>query len=144
MRGFGSWNLDKDNNNLSSDLYKSYHEEFQMVPAINTYKVSFFEQISYFIINNNDNSSERNESMSHVKIKVGDVVDLKEISVPDDDSFAIVRAIITHKANNGRVYAFFIFRWLEDLKKITQRLNVHNFDFNIILIFNGDVFLLFR
>lgn len=49
-------------------------------------------------------------------VQVGDVVTLKEINDPDNNSFAMVKAIITHRVNNGRVYAFFILTWVEDLK----------------------------
>lgn len=118
-RGFDGWNLDKDNNNLFSDLYLAYCEEFQISTAINNSKISFFDQISYFIVNdNNDSLTEHDKTGFYMKIQVGDIVDLKEISDPNNDSFAMVDAIITHKANNDQVYAFFIFSWLENLKKL--------------------------
>ncbi|CAG8847567.1 8469_t:CDS:2, partial [Racocetra persica] len=82
-RGFGGRNLDKDNNGLYSDLYKAYCEEFKMFAAINTYK-------------------NINETNSRIKVQVGNIVDLKEISDPDNNSYALVKAIITHQANNGK------------------------------------------
>lgn len=127
IRGFGGWNLDENNNNLSSDLYKAYCEEFQMSVAINTYKVSFFDQISYFIVDNKDSSEEHKETGLYVKIQVGDVVDLKDISDPNNNSFAMVKAILTHRANNGTIYAFFIFSWLEDMKRIHSTLECAQF-----------------
>ncbi|CAG8784223.1 13992_t:CDS:2, partial [Dentiscutata erythropus] len=62
--GFGGWNLDKDNNNLDLDLYKAYCEEFNMFGALNTYKVSFFDYISYVVI---EEDNDDNPSVEHSK-----------------------------------------------------------------------------
>ncbi|CAG8486092.1 23367_t:CDS:2, partial [Racocetra persica] len=76
----------------------------------------------------NDNSlTEHEKTGFHVKVKVGDIVELKEISDLDNNSFALVKAIITHHANNGQVYAFFIFDWFEDLKKTHPILECEQF-----------------
>ncbi|CAG8667713.1 21498_t:CDS:1 [Racocetra persica] len=87
-----------------------------MFAAPNTYKVLFFDYISYFV-KNDDFLAEYNEAKFHIKIKVGDIVEIKENSNSDNKSFAMVKAIVTHRANDGKVYAFFIFSWFEDLKR---------------------------
>ncbi|CAG8503547.1 9546_t:CDS:2, partial [Cetraspora pellucida] len=71
-RGFGGWNLNKDNNNLDSDLYKAYCEEFNMFGTLNTCKVLFFDYISYVVMEDNDDnpSVEHNEAAnSQVKVQ---------------------------------------------------------------------------
>src|SRR5207244_545159 len=71
-REFGSWNLDKDNNNLNLNLYKVYCKEFEMFAALHTYKVLFFDYISYVVFEDNDDSLEEyNSASSHVKVQVG-------------------------------------------------------------------------
>jgi hypothetical protein len=110
------------------DLYKAYCEEFEMFAAPHTYKVSFFNYISYVVLEDNGDSSEGYDgASSRVKVQVGDVVELKEISDPDNNSFAMIKAIITHKANDGRTYAFFILTWFEDLKRTHSTLECAQF-----------------
>ena len=73
-----------------------------MFAALHTYKVSFFDYISYVVLEDNGDSSEEYDgASSRVKVQVGDVVELKEISDPYNNSFAMIKAIITHKANDG-------------------------------------------
>ncbi|CAG8645253.1 22350_t:CDS:10, partial [Dentiscutata erythropus] len=87
-RGFGGWNFNKDNNNLDLDLYQAYCEEFKMFAALNTYKISFFDYISYIVVEDNDNSSaEHNTASCYIKVQVGNVVKLREISDTDDNLF---------------------------------------------------------
>ncbi|CAG8642552.1 6037_t:CDS:2, partial [Dentiscutata erythropus] len=77
-------------NNLDLDLYQAYCEEFKMFATLNTYKVSFFDYISYVVVEDNDNSSaECNTTSCHVKVQVGDIVELREISDTDDNSFIL-------------------------------------------------------
>ncbi|CAG8560101.1 8099_t:CDS:2 [Dentiscutata erythropus] len=59
-RGFGGWNFNTDNNSLHLDLYKAYCEEFNMFAALNTYKVAFFDYISYVVMEDNDDLLEHN------------------------------------------------------------------------------------
>ncbi|RIB00055.1 hypothetical protein C2G38_2130522 [Gigaspora rosea] len=48
----------------------------------------------------------------HIKLHIGDIVTIKE---EDNESYAMVRAIFTHKYNNGIVYAFVWIDWLNDI-----------------------------
>jgi len=43
------------------------------------------------------------EFYAHIKLHIGDVVIIKE---EEDESYAIIKAIFTHKYNNDSVYAF--------------------------------------
>ncbi|CAG8638763.1 3207_t:CDS:2, partial [Dentiscutata erythropus] len=88
-RGFGGWNLNTDNNSFYLDLYKAYCEEFNMFAALNTYKVAFFDYISYVVIEDNNDFLEHNRVNSQIKVRIGDIVNLKEISDPDNNSFAL-------------------------------------------------------
>ncbi|CAG8735453.1 25396_t:CDS:2 [Racocetra persica] len=116
---FNDQNLNNNNNNLDLDLYKAYCEEFGILTALNTYKVSFFEHINYIVVKDDDEFlAKDNKANCRIKVRVGDVVELKEISDPDNISFVLVKVIIIHQANNGKVYAFFIFDWFDDLKKM--------------------------
>ncbi|CAG8837889.1 36237_t:CDS:1, partial [Racocetra persica] len=67
-----------------------YCEEFEMLAALNTYKVLFFEHISYIVVEDNDEFlAEDNKANCHIKVRARDVVKLKEISDPDNISFAL-------------------------------------------------------
>jgi hypothetical protein len=99
-----------------------------MFAAPNTYKVSFFDYISYVVVEDDDDPLAVHDGTSfRIQVQVGDVVALKEITEPDNNSFAMVKAIITHKANNGQVYAFFIFIWFEDLERTHPTLECAQF-----------------
>ncbi|CAG8766963.1 11585_t:CDS:2, partial [Racocetra persica] len=50
---------------------------------------------------------------AHIKLHIGDIVIIKEET---DESYAIVRAIFTHKYNDGNVYAFVWIDWLKKTK----------------------------
>jgi hypothetical protein len=105
---------DDDDNPLAVHDGTSFH----MLLQIHT-KFHFFDYISYVIVENDDDDplAVHDGTSFHIQVQVGDVVVLKEITKPDNNSFAIVKAIITHKANNGQVYTFFIFILFEDLEK---------------------------
>lgn len=85
---------------------------------INT-KVIFYRQVLFEILD--DDSSLR----STVKLHVGDIVDVPEVSGDNDDDneewFAKIIAIIIHKDNNNNNCIFLMFDWFEYL----------NFDTNI-------------
>ncbi|CAG8769417.1 2802_t:CDS:2, partial [Racocetra fulgida] len=49
----------------------------------------------------------------HIKLHIGDVVIIKEET---DESYAIVRAIFTHKYNDRNVYTFVWIDWLKNTK----------------------------
>lgn len=49
----------------------------------------------------------------HVNLHVGDIVQIQE---EENISFAIIKALFTHKYNNGLVYAFI---WIDWLRKIS-------------------------
>ncbi|CAG8833079.1 882_t:CDS:1, partial [Racocetra persica] len=57
----------------------------------------------YTIVDDNDNPlAEHDKTSLHIKVQVGDIVELNEISNPNNISFALVKVIITHRANNGK------------------------------------------
>ncbi|CAG8720183.1 33788_t:CDS:2, partial [Racocetra persica] len=74
------------------NLYKAYCKKFGMLATLNMYKVSFFEHISYIVVkDNNEFLTEDNKANCYIKVRVGDVVELKEISDSDSIIFALVK-----------------------------------------------------
>ena len=53
--------------------------------------------MQYTLLDNN------NKFYAHIKLYVRDVIIIKE---EEDESYAIIKAIFTHKYNNDSVYAF--------------------------------------
>jgi hypothetical protein len=55
------------------------------------------------------------EFYAHIKLHIGDVVIIKE---EDNESYAIIGAIFTHKYNDELVYAFVWIDWLTNTEHI--------------------------
>lgn len=103
---------------MLNDLSWSYEYYFKQDILIINSKVTFHQQVSFEILD--DNSILKSE----VKVHVGDIVDVTGISDDDDEDnqwFAKVVAIIIHKNHNNNNCIFLVFDWFE----------YHNFDTNL-------------
>ncbi|CAG8623851.1 16811_t:CDS:2, partial [Racocetra persica] len=88
---------------------KNQHEKrFRRIEAI----ISFLLPSNFEYPNNQIQDDDR-EFYSYIKIHIGDVVTIKE---ENDEFYAIVKAIFTHKYNDGHVYAFVWIDWLKNTK----------------------------
>jgi hypothetical protein len=116
----GKWNLqtikksgfsgNKLDDNMISDLSWSYHNYFDKNILIIDFKISFYQQVTFDILDDSDIASK-----TEIKIHVGDVIDVSGTSDGDDGGdndqwFAKVIAIITHK-NNDDNCIFLILDW---------------------------------
>lgn len=113
--GFVSKNLDRK---MMSDLSWSYHNYFNRNILIINSKVTFYQQVSFEILD--VDTSLKNE----VKLHVGDIVDVSGTFDEEDDEnqwFARIAAIIIHKNNDSDNCVFLVFDWFDH----------HNFDTNL-------------
>jgi len=65
------------------------------------------------------------EFYAHIKLHIGDVVIIKE---EESESYAIIKAIFTHKYNNDFVYAFVWIDWLKDTERTDSLLRCPIFE----------------
>ncbi|CAB4426840.1 unnamed protein product [Rhizophagus irregularis] len=113
--GFSGNNLDKT---IMSDLSWAYYNYFDQDTLIINYKVTFYQQVSFEIFDVDTFLK------IEVKVRVGDIVDMSGVSddQEDDQWFARIAAIITHKNNyTTNNCIFLIFDWFER----------YNFDTNL-------------
>ena len=66
--------------------------------------LEFYDYVSYVVLDDG-------EVEANVRLHVGDVIDIKEEE--EKDAFAMIRAIVRHKANNGNLYVFLVIDWFE-------------------------------
>ena len=71
--------------------------------------MKFYKRISYTLLDNDGRFN------SHLDLHVGAVVQIQEES---GASFAIIKAIFTHKYNDGLIYAFIWIDWLREIFNI--------------------------
>jgi len=73
-------------------------------------KIEFYNYIAYKVVED-DNTSKM------VKLHVGDIVSMNEEI--EQVAFARIKAILRHRANNTKYYAFLVFDWLRQLLEKT-------------------------
>jgi hypothetical protein len=109
-----------DNNaTLKNDLFIAYGEYMKQFEYIITRYIKLYQYIQYTILDENS------EFYAQVKLHIGDVVMIKE---EDDELYAIVKMIFTHKYNDGNIYAFIWIDWLKDIKRIDSLLRCPIFE----------------
>jgi hypothetical protein len=94
---------------MISDLSWSYYNYFNQDTLITNYKVTFYQQVSFEILNVDTLLK------IEVKVRVGDIIDMSGASddhEENDQWFARIAAIITHNNYNNN-YIFLIFDWFE-------------------------------
>ena len=97
-----------DNNaTLRNNLFAAYAEHMKQREYIITRSIKLYQYIRYTVLDNN------NEFYAHVKLHISDVVTIKE---EGGESYAIIKAIFTHKYNDENVYAFIWIDWLKDVE----------------------------
>ena len=117
----GKWNLqaikksgfsgNKLNDNMISDLSWSYYNYFNKDILIINFKVTFYQQVTFDILDDHDKTSK-----TEVKVHVGDIIAVSGTFDDGDDNdqwFAKVIAIIIHENNNGNNCIFLIFDWFD-------------------------------
>ncbi|CAG8499298.1 7132_t:CDS:1, partial [Dentiscutata heterogama] len=100
------WNLGKlENIGLSNtsvlfqDLYQSYAKHLGLREALLNKKLLFYNYITYTVLNT--------KGSVKLKLHVGDIVELAKNS--ENITYARIRTIFTHQANDNKIYAFFQF-----------------------------------
>ncbi|CAG8462986.1 8987_t:CDS:2, partial [Funneliformis caledonium] len=88
---------------FTHDTISAYDIYMQKKVALIHRRVEFYKQISYTLI---DNDGKFNMDLD---IHAGDIVQMQE---ENDISYAIIKALFTHKYNDGLVYAFIWVDWL--------------------------------
>ena len=91
-------------NPLYRDFSAAYSDYMEMPAAVINKGLEFYNYVSYDVLD--DEKVEAN-----VHLRVGDVIDVKEEE--EGNSFAIIRAIIRHKANNENMYIFLVIDWFQ-------------------------------
>ena len=79
------------------DIISAYDIYMQKTAALIYRRVEFYKQISYTLL---DDDGKFNMDLD---LHIGDVVQIQE---ENDISYAKIKALFTHKYNNGLVYAF--------------------------------------
>jgi len=87
-----------DNNAaLKMDLFAMYNHYIDRRQYIRRRSIKHYQYMRYTLLDNNS------EFYAHIKLHIGDVVIIKE---EESESYAIIKAIFTHKYNDDSVYAF--------------------------------------
>lgn len=89
---------------MQKDLYEAYNYYFNKKTAISFKNLEYYETISYTVLQEDDVNID-------VNIHVGDIIDIKDDDEMENQTYAIVRGIFTHIANDRKNYAFFILDW---------------------------------
>jgi len=109
-----------DNNvTLRNHLFAAYAEHIKRWEYIITRSIKLYKYIRYTVLDSN------NEFYAHVKLHIGDVVTIKE---EGGESYAIIKAIFTHKYNDANVYAFIWIDWLKDVERTDSLLRCPIFE----------------
>ncbi|CAG8850535.1 42728_t:CDS:2, partial [Gigaspora margarita] len=105
--GFISTNLKA--NQLLESILKAYSSYFSFEQALLKTKISYHQNVSYFI-------TEPNGDHQYVKFSVGEIV---EATLPNkqQSEFSIIKGIIKHIWNDDQIYVFIYLNWLKDLRK---------------------------
>jgi len=104
IRNAGFSNKLEVGNPIYHDLVRSYSVDLLMDAALVNKKIEFYNYIAYKVVED-DNTSKM------VKLHVGDIVSMNEEI--EQVAFARIKAILRHRANNTKYYAFLVFDWFE-------------------------------
>ena len=102
------------NNPLYRDFSAAYSDYMEMTAAVINQGLEFYNYVSYDVLDNE-------EVEANVHLRVGDVIDIKEEE--EGNSFAIIRAIVRHKANNANMYIFLVIDWFQAIGGEDELLN---------------------
>src|SRR5947209_5543995 len=86
----------QDSSILNNDLFAAYSECLEQRRYIVNWSIKLYQYIQYTVLDND-------EFYAHVKLHIGDVVMIKE---EGGELYAIIKAVFTHKYNDGNIYAF--------------------------------------
>ena len=90
---------DPENDQLQSDLAAAYEEYMNKAEYIITHCIIFYNNIDYTILEDDG------ELHANIKLYPENVVTIQE---EGGESYAIVRAIFTHKYNDTKKHAFIL------------------------------------
>jgi len=99
---------DPQNDQLQMDLTAAYEEYMNKVEYIVTQSITFYNNISYTILGDDG------ELHTNIKLYPKNVVTIQE---EGGESYAIVRAIFTHKYNDTKKCAFILVDWLRNTQQ---------------------------
>ena len=99
---------DPQNDQLRMDLATAYEEYINKVEYIVTQSITFYNNISYTVLGDDG------ELHANIKLYPKNVVTIQE---EGGESYAIVRAIFTHKYNDTKQRAFILVDWLRNTQR---------------------------
>ena len=98
---------DPENDQLQIDLATAYEEYMNKVEYIIIQYITFYNSISYTVLEDDG------ELHANIRLYRDNVVTIQE---EGGVSYAIVRAIFTHKYNDTKKRAFILVDWLRDIQ----------------------------
>jgi len=85
-------------NSLYRDFSVAYSDYTKMPAAVINKGLEFYNYVSYDVLDDE-------EIEANMHLRVGDVIDVKEEE--EENSFALIRAIVRHMANNANLYSIY-------------------------------------
>ncbi|UZO08524.1 uncharacterized protein OCT59_028778 [Rhizophagus irregularis] len=113
IRVYGLWKLSKihklglsstiSENNLLFDLTKIYEDIYQNYGIIIQRHINYYDFIYFTVLHEN--------YYSNITLRVGEVIDVEEEDNSNEQSYALIRAIILHQDDYGRINPFLLVDW---------------------------------
>ncbi|CAB4404894.1 unnamed protein product [Rhizophagus irregularis] len=113
IRVYGLWKLSKihklglsstiSENNLLFDLTKIYEDIYQNYGIIIQRHINYYDFIYFTVLHEN--------YYSNITLRVGEVIDVEEDDNSNEQSYALIRAIILHQDDYGRINPFLLVDW---------------------------------
>ncbi|CAB4387208.1 unnamed protein product [Rhizophagus irregularis] len=113
IRVYGLWKPSKihklglsstiSENNLLFDLTRIYEDIYQNYGIIIQRHINYYDFIYFTVLHEN--------YYSNITLRVGEVIDVEEEDNSNEQSYAIIRAIILHQDDYGRINPFLLVDW---------------------------------
>jgi len=101
-----------------NNFFATYSQYINQHQYIVSWSIKLYRYIRYTVLDNN-------EFYTHVKLHISNVVIINE---EGGESYTIIKAVFTHKYNNGNVYAFVWIDWLKDIERTDSLLRCSIFE----------------
>ncbi|CAB5390869.1 unnamed protein product [Rhizophagus irregularis] len=113
IRVYGLWKPSKihklglsstiSENNLLFDLTRIYEDIYQNYGIIIQRHINYYDFIYFTVLHEN--------YYSNITLRVGEVIDVEEEDNSNEQSYALIRAIILHQDDYGRINPFLLVDW---------------------------------
>lgn len=107
-------------NGLRTNLYRAYSESLDMRGLLLRKQMKFHNSIYYEVKNENG-------SINKIKIKSGDAIEIEE-AASNNPTYAIVKAVISHRGNNDKDYTFLYIKWYNQISGPDRLLGCPRFE----------------